>query len=49
MAGCLDNIQINLPDWLELGEKRNAVSSIVAGSLVSNFGERKDMILSISL
>ncbi|XP_074602106.1 transmembrane protein 50A [Brevipalpus obovatus] len=33
MAGCLDNIQVSLPDWLELGEKRNAVSSIVAGSL----------------
>ncbi|RWS15845.1 transmembrane protein 50A-like protein [Dinothrombium tinctorium] len=33
MAGCLDNIQIERPEWMELGEKRNAVASIVAGSL----------------
>jgi len=33
MAGCLDNIQINRPEWLELGEKRNAVASIVSGTL----------------
>ncbi len=34
MAGCLDNIQIRRPDWLELGEKRNAVAAITAGAMV---------------
>ncbi|XP_037572648.1 transmembrane protein 50A isoform X1 [Dermacentor silvarum] len=33
MAGCFDNIQFNRPEWMELGEKRNAIASIVAGSL----------------
>jgi len=33
MAGCLDNIQIRRPDWLELGEKRNAVAAITAGAM----------------
>jgi len=33
MAGCLDNIQFNRLEWLEFGEKRNAVASIVSGSL----------------
>ncbi|XP_076341840.1 transmembrane protein 50A-like [Tachypleus tridentatus] len=33
MAGCLDNIHINRPEWLELGEKRNAVASIGAGTM----------------
>ncbi|XP_053203128.1 transmembrane protein 50A-like [Panonychus citri] len=33
MSGCLDNFQINTPEWLDLSEKRNAVSSIVAGVL----------------
>ncbi|CAG2103236.1 unnamed protein product [Medioppia subpectinata] len=32
MAGCLDNIQIRRPEWLELGEKRNAIASIAAGT-----------------
>jgi hypothetical protein len=35
MAGCLDNIQIRRPDWLDLGEKRNAVAAIAAGAMVS--------------
>ncbi len=35
MAGCLDNFQINTPEWLNLSEKRNAVASIIAGVLVS--------------
>ncbi|CAG2183086.1 unnamed protein product, partial [Oppiella nova] len=34
MAGCLDNIQIRRPEWLELGEKRNAIASIAAGTAV---------------
>ncbi|XP_015781391.1 transmembrane protein 50A [Tetranychus urticae] len=33
MAGCLDNFQINTPEWLNLSEKRNAVASIIAGVL----------------
>jgi hypothetical protein len=33
MAGCLDNIQFNRPEWMDLGEKRNAVASILAGTL----------------
>ncbi|RWS27080.1 transmembrane protein 50A-like protein [Leptotrombidium deliense] len=33
MAGCLDNIQIERPEWLDLGEKRNAVASIISGTL----------------
>jgi len=33
MAGCLDNIQITRPEWLELGERRNAFASITAGTL----------------
>jgi len=32
MAGCLDNIQFHSPEWLELGEKRNAVASIISGA-----------------
>lgn len=38
MAGCLDSINWNRPEWLDFGEKRNAVASIVAGSLVSWLG-----------
>lgn len=34
MAGCLDNIHFNRPEWLDLGEKRNSVASIAAGCLV---------------
>jgi len=33
MAGCFDNIQFNRPEWLEFGEKRNAVASIVSGTM----------------
>jgi len=33
MAGCLDNIQFHRPEWLDLGEKRNAVASIASGVL----------------
>lgn len=35
MAGCLDNIHFTRPEWLELGEKRNAVASIAAGAFVT--------------
>ncbi|XP_015917329.1 transmembrane protein 50A [Parasteatoda tepidariorum] len=33
MSGCLDNIHFNRPEWMDLGEKRNSVASIVAGCL----------------
>ncbi|KAI1303146.1 Transmembrane protein 50A [Halotydeus destructor] len=33
MAGCLDNFEIRRPEWLDFGEKRNAVASIISGSL----------------
>lgn len=39
MAGCLDQIHWNRPDWLDFGEKRNAVASITAGVLVSLPGQ----------
>ena len=35
MAGCFDNIQLQRPEWMELGEKRNAVASILSGTMVS--------------
>ena len=36
MAGCLDNFQ--WPQWecCDVGEKRNAIASIIAGAMVSN-------------
>ena len=35
MAGCLDNFTLpRFNEWFELSEKRNAVASIVAGTLV---------------
>ncbi|XP_076310403.1 transmembrane protein 50A-like isoform X3 [Tachypleus tridentatus] len=33
MAGCLDNVQFNRPEWLELGERRNIIASIGAGTM----------------
>lgn len=33
MAGCFDNIHFNRPEWFDLGEKRNAIASVVAGGL----------------
>lgn len=36
MAGCLDGIQLPRFEWFELSEKRNAVSSIIAGALVND-------------
>lgn len=33
MSGCFDNININRPEWLDFSEKRNAIASIVAGTL----------------
>lgn len=33
MAGCLDGFQLPRFEWFELSEKRNAVSSIIAGAL----------------
>ena len=37
MAGCLDNFQ--LPQWecCDVGEKRNAIASIIGGSMASVF------------
>lgn len=35
MAGCLEGLQLPRIEWFELTEKRNAVASILAGSLVS--------------
>lgn len=34
MAGCLDNIQIPTCVWFEGGDKRNALASMIAGTLV---------------
>ena len=34
MAGCLEGLQLPRIEWFELSEKRNAVASIVAGTLV---------------
>jgi hypothetical protein len=36
MAGCLDSIDWQRPEWLDFGERRNAVASLVAGTLVSD-------------
>lgn len=35
MAACLENIQIPSCLWFEGGDKRNAVASMIAGTLVS--------------
>ena len=35
MAGCLDHVQLPDLECCELGEKRNAVASIVGGVMVS--------------
>lgn len=34
MASCLENIQIPTCLWFESGDKRNAIASMVAGTLV---------------
>merc|ERR1712223_924335 len=33
MAGCLDNVRLGVPDWLEVGNRRNIVASILSGLL----------------
>ena len=39
MAGCLDGIDWRRPDWLDFGEKRNAIASLVSGVLVRRVSE----------
>ncbi|CAM1314664.1 TMEM50A (predicted) [Pycnogonum litorale] len=36
MAGCLDNCHINMPEWLDMNEKRNSVASVLAGALFAS-------------
>ncbi|XP_022107209.1 transmembrane protein 50A-like [Acanthaster planci] len=33
MSGCLDRVECHLPEWCELGEKRNFIASVAAGIL----------------
>jgi len=33
MSGCLDNFQLPECEWCDVGEKRNAIASIIAGSM----------------
>merc|ERR1711994_69279 len=33
MAGCLDNVRLGVPEWLEVGNRRNIVASILSGLL----------------
>ncbi|XP_071800935.1 transmembrane protein 50A-like [Asterias amurensis] len=33
MSGCLDGVECSRPEWCELGEKRNAVVSVLSGIL----------------
>ena len=34
MAGCLDNVRLGVPEWLEVGNRRNIGASIISGLLV---------------
>lgn len=47
MAGCLEGLQLPRIEWFELSEKRNAVASIVAGTLVRRILFNKGVILRI--
>ena len=40
MAGCLDNVHINL-EAIDLGDKRNAIASIASGALVRRKPKQK--------
>lgn len=42
MAGFLDNFRWPEWEWIDLGERRNTVASIVAGVLVSGSKEREN-------
>lgn len=33
MSGCLDNVQLPDCEWCDVGEKRNAIASIIAGAM----------------
>ena len=37
MAGCLDNVRLGVPEWLEVGNRRNIVASILSGLLVKTY------------
>ena len=34
MAGCLDNVRLGVPEWLEVGSRRNIGAAILSGLLV---------------
>lgn len=35
MAGCLDNARMPDFEWLQVGDRRNLVASVVSGALVN--------------